>query len=301
MSITETKTPASKNKITRRQMLRTIATGSVALAAPACQYPAAAENLPGTELASPELLSLCTDHRRAWANVEASVNAADRMHPSYGGAAAENARDMHHDAELDALDLVLKFPVRTLADARAKAAHFLEHNDWLSEDQLEVLLRSITEGQVDAALPSNGHFSGTVSDDAELVAFGVEYEQLTSNNRAMLAKTDPVQVQFIAEVKSRGLDWDRHLAEISALEDELGLGQLYDENGAICDRMSEIEIKARELRPTTFAGLNAKFVIAHGTLGPAYDDDGSRGDQDWDVMMLNEFADELKALASVRT
>lgn len=156
---------------------------------------------------------------------------------------------------------------------------------------------SVFFGDIEAL---NASKAMSAQEEAELVALGEEYEQVSGANRLLLKEMEPMRARWGEEMDRRKLDWKSQMAEITALEDEVGLGPLQDRNNAYCDRMCEIEKRARELTASTFAGIRAKFIIAHGTLGPAYADEGSRDDQDWDVMLLNEFSDELKQLAAIR-
>jgi len=138
-------------------------------------------------------------------------------------------------------------------------------------------------------------------EDVELVALGSEHAELERANRAVMQQImDGPHQNWLAEIKRRHLDWNTQGAEIAAIESEVGLAPLQDRNNAYCDRLCEIEKRARQLRPSSAAGIRAKYLIAHGTLGPEYADCVPRDDQDWHVLLLNEFMDDLNAFVATR-
>lgn len=235
MTITENTTRPTKNTITRRKMLQSVAATSVAAVVPATIF--------------------------------AAAQAAEPVHPW------QRARDLAKELS------------STLAE--------IDGGRWCAEiyprDESGY---SVFFGDIEAIEASKAM---SAKEDAELVALGFEYEQVQTANRDVLAEMEVPHQKWAQELTRRKLDWKTQMAE-----DEVGLAPLQDQNGAYCDRMCEIEKRARELTASTVAGIRAKFIIAHGSLGPAYADEGSRDDQDWDVMLLNEFSDELKQLAAIR-
>jgi hypothetical protein len=150
-------------------------------------------------------------------------------------------------------------------------------------------------------LKADQDVSSTGDSDIELVALGNEHAELERANRAVQKQImDGPHQSWLAEIKRRNLDWNTHGDEIAEIEKEVGLAALRDRNDAFCDRLGKIENRARLLKPSTFAGLRAKFLIAHGVLGPEYADGVPRDDQDWHVLLLNEFMDDLSAFAGSR-
>ena len=131
--------------------------------------------------------------------------------------------------------------------------------------------------------------------DAELIALGEQYAHLLEQNRALLKKMNPLHETWANEIKRIG--WSDRAA-LSRMEDEIGLRPMSDLNEFLCDQMGEIEVRARDLHPTTIAGVRAKLTIAWGTFGPEYNDDEPREDQDWHIMLMNELFDDLNGLSS---
>jgi hypothetical protein len=176
MTTTETTKRPSINTITRRKMLRSVAVTS-ALAITASINPshsvAAVRN---PEQASPELLDLIRAHRAAWESLGDCVNAADSMHPDYAGSEGEAIWEMRNDAEQEALQLVLAFPVHTLADAQTKAFHLLSDDFGLETHNFKKCLSSLLHGyEADDEATTVAHLGSgralvSITDDPTLAA-----------------------------------------------------------------------------------------------------------------------------------
>lgn len=147
MTTAETTTRPSENTITRRKMLQSVAAKSSIVLAGSFAALRTASGAEDAEHPAPELLDLVNAHRAAWKSFSDSVNAADRLHPDYAGTEAEAILEMRNDAELEALQLVLAFPVRKLADARAKAAHLVSDDFGLDPSDFNELLGSLLPGR----------------------------------------------------------------------------------------------------------------------------------------------------------
>lgn len=148
MTTTENTTRPSNN-ITRRKMLQSVAvTSTVALAAAVLPTSFAVAN--DEAQVSLELVRLINDHRQAWVALGECCNAADDSHPSYGGAEAEAIWQIRNDAEQEALQLVLAFPIRSFADAQAKGSYLTSETFGLDEYDVETLLASMAGSEIDA-------------------------------------------------------------------------------------------------------------------------------------------------------
>lgn len=131
-------------------------------------------------------------------------------------------------------------------------------------------------------------------DDAELVALGAEYQQVSLANRDVLAEMEGPYQKWIEELQRRKLDWKTQLPEICALEDEVELRPFLDRNAAYCDRMSEIEKRILEIVPTTKAGFAAKARIILAVMPDEYSDDVPHCDQDWDAVLLRNLISDMQ-------
>jgi hypothetical protein len=128
--------------------------------------------------------------------------------------------------------------------------------------------------------------------DAELIGLGGQYARLNEQNRALLKDMNPLQEKWANEIERRNIDW----SDVSALrrvEDEMGLSPMQDLNEFLCDQMGEIEMRVRDLHPTTIEGVRAKLIIAWGTFGPKYNDEKPREEQEWHILLMNELFDDL--------
>lgn len=96
-------------------------------------------------LPSDWMVALIEAHRDALAAFEASCNAADTMHPEYGGAPAEQLWARNSDIEAKALGALLACQTCSLADQRARAAHLLtiDLDALMDRGGIEALLRSL--------------------------------------------------------------------------------------------------------------------------------------------------------------
>ncbi len=94
---------------------------------------------------SPAMLELIGAHKTALADLEASCNAADTMHPDYAGKPAEEAWSRASDREERALMDLLAFRTTHLPDHAARAEHLLtvDPDSVANRGGLEALLRSM--------------------------------------------------------------------------------------------------------------------------------------------------------------
>lgn len=115
---------------------------SVLAAAPAALVLAA---VAPTAQPSSSVLSLIAAHKAAFAEFEACCNAADTMHPDYGGTAAERLWARNSERETRALFALLAFQSDSIADQHARASHLLTVDlDALMDcGGIETLLRSL--------------------------------------------------------------------------------------------------------------------------------------------------------------
>lgn len=178
MTTTENTTRPSNNSITRRKMLQSVAvTSSLAIVASMAPSQSAVA-MEEAGQASAELLDLIRTHRAAWKSFGDSCNAADRMHPDYAGPEGQAIWEMRNDAEQEALQLVLAFPIRTLADAQAKASHLVSEDFGLEPHDVKELLGSLLHrDQADAMattmmqmVATTGIGPASISEDPALVA-----------------------------------------------------------------------------------------------------------------------------------
>jgi hypothetical protein len=137
-------TAAGARQVNRRSMLGAI--GVVAVSSlPAMA--GASERQGAAEEVSPELLQLIERRNATHARFDQVCNCCDHIKLGREPTAAEERKWRRADrAERRALAAICEYRPRSLADCRAKAAHLLEHQDWMSG--------FLTEENADAFLAS---------------------------------------------------------------------------------------------------------------------------------------------------
>ncbi len=136
-----------------------------------------------------------------------------------------------------------------------------------------------------------------VNDD-RLVAIADEIDLLQSAAIAPSQERDALYHRWISEASAAGIKLGS--VEGLALSERIGHTQKDNEAAEYWNRIASLQEQSRGYRPLTIQGLFAKARILRHSMGPEFND-VARDDQDWNVLLFNEFFDAIAPMAREAT
>jgi hypothetical protein len=137
-----------------------------------------------------------------------------------------------------------------------------------------------------------------VSDDAELVELGAEFDRVYASLPPLHREANRINAQWRQTILARGMSFAGHGNEACcALHKELGGEKAEDAQQAVLDVLDGLAARIRALRPTSIAGLAswakaARFdALSLGIMEQKPDD------RDWGDKHLVAFFEEVERLA----
>lgn len=137
--------------------------------------------------------------------------------------------------------------------------------------------------------------------DAKLLQLGHRHRALLKQREPLKDERERLWESATAEWMALGLSVDSNIDLWKAHMERTGYVQAEDADSEVLDAIMEVEADIRAIPAASFAGLSVKLAVLRSNLGPSFDDNQPRQDQDWHVFQFNEFADEVGRLAACVT
>ncbi|MGB3897008.1 MAG: hypothetical protein WA973_00460 [Mesorhizobium sp.] len=134
--------------------------------------------------------------------------------------------------------------------------------------------------------------------DAELLRLAAERNRLVELRNPLREKASRLSQEADAQWEATKPAGPMDAAAYRALYDSVGASSVEEEREAIDNQIYPLDDMIRAIPAQTVAGLKVKFDLLRDYLPTNYVDEEPRDDQDLDVCLLNELADDIERLAT---